>query len=286
MNPEQQDHVIDELGRLREEVVTGRNITIKTDNVLKNLSAEIKAIADRQTHLQRRSWINSVGAYLIFTALTFGGLYLTFQARLEKQQVDRTLFEKKEAGYKQQVAELNAELGRWKQIERELLEFERMVRDGNKEQAVAKFSALRRVRFSGLLEDLVARFKAEVAKDKYELGLEHYKKGTFDKADEAFIKSLEYDENPSYLTELQYHQGMSALRMKDFPRAADLLRRALDDRLPKKILAEIRYHLAYAHDRMGEKRTASNLYQHFFMRHEGHPYAANARRRYNQLKGD
>lgn len=286
MNPDHQDLVLEELARLREEVVNGRNVTIKTDNVLKNLGAEIKAITDRQGQLSRRSWINSVGAYLLFVGLTFSGLYLTFQARLEKQQVDRTLFEKKEAAFKQQVAELNAELGRWKQIERELLEFERMVRDGNKEQAVAKFSALRRVRFSGLLEDLVARFKAEVARDKYDLGLDHYRKGTFDKADEAFLKSLEYDENPAYLTELHYHQGMSALRMKDFPRAADLLRRSLDDRLPKKTLAEIRYHLAYAHDRMGEKRTASNLYQHFFLRHEGHPYAANARRRHNQLKGD
>lgn len=286
MSDEQRDQIVEELARLREEVTNSRNLTIKTDNVLKNLSTEIKTIADRQGSLRRRNWINSVGAYLIFTVLVFVGANLTFQARLEKQKVERALSEKNESAYKQQLADLQAELGRWKQIERELLEFERMVRDGNKEQAVAKFSVLRRVRFSGLLEDLVSRFKAEVAKDKYEQGLEHYKKGTFDKADEAFIKSLEYEEAPDYLSDLLYHQGMSALRMKDFPRAAELLRRALDDRLPWRTLAEIRYHLAYAHDRMGEKRTARNLYQYFFTKHEKHAYAKAAKRRYQQLKKD
>lgn len=286
MQPDHTDIVLEELARLREEVVNTRNVSIKTDNLIKNLSAEVKAITDKQQRQDRKSLINSVGAYLIFVALIGTGLYLTFQARMEKHQADQALFEKKEAGYKREIAELNAELGRWKQIERELLEFERLVRDGNKEQAVAKFSSLRRVRFAGLLEDLIVRFKAEVARDKYDSGVEHYGQGNFDKADEAFIKSLEYNDVPEYLGSLLYHQGMSALRMKDFPRAADLLQKALEHKHERRTLADARYHLAYAYDRMGEKRTARDLYYRFFNRHEGHVWAPRAKRRWKQLKGD
>ncbi|MEZ4436575.1 MAG: tetratricopeptide repeat protein [bacterium] len=284
MQPDHTDIVLEELARLREEVVNTRNVTIKTDNLIKNLSAEVKAITDKQRQQDRKSLINSVGAYLIFVALIGTGLYLTFQARMEKHQADSALFEKKEAGYKREIAELNAELGRWKQIERELLEFERLVRDGNKEQAVAKFSSLRRVRFAGLLEDLIVRFKAEVARDKYDAGVEHYAQGNFDKADEAFIKSIEYNDAPEYLGELLYHQGMSALRMKDFPRAAELLQKALEYKHERRTLADARYHLAYAYDRMGEKRTARDLYYRFFNRHEGHVWAPRAKRRWAQLK--
>lgn len=286
MQPDHTDIILEELARLREEVVNTRNVSIKTDNLIKNLSSEVKAITDKQQRQDRRSLINSVGAYLLFVALIGAGLYMTFEARLEKHTADQALFEKKEAGYKREIAELNAELGRWKQIERELLEFERLVRDGNKEQAVAKFSSLRRVRFAGLLEDLIVRFKAEVARDKFDAGVEHYDQGNFDKADEAFLKSLEYNEEPEYLGDLLYHQGMAALRMKDFPRASELLQRALEFTHPRRVLADARYHLAYAFDRMGEKRTARDLYYRFFNRHEGHVWAPRAKRRWKQLKGD
>ncbi|MCA9542954.1 MAG: tetratricopeptide repeat protein [Myxococcales bacterium] len=280
------DIVLEELARLREEVVNTRNVSIKTDNLIKNVAAEVKAITERQAQTERKSLINSGFAYIIFVALISVGLYLTFQARTEKHQVNRALYEKKEAGFKRQIAELNAELGRWKQIERELLEFERLVRDGNKELAVAKFSTLRRVRFSGLLEDLIVRFKAEVATEMFQKGRDLYEKGTFDKADEAFLKSLEYDDKAEHIASLMFYQGMSALRLKDFPRAAELLRKALESDKPlgKDQTSAARYHMAYAHDRMGEKRTAANLYFRFFNRHTKHTLSTRAKRRYKQLK--
>jgi len=79
---------------------------------------------------------------------------------------------------------------------------------------------------------------------------------------------------------------MCALRLKDFPRAADLLRRALSENLDRKLSTDASYHLAFAYDRMGEKRTARDLYWRFFNRHEKHPYARRAKRRYDQLHGN
>ncbi len=283
--PDHNDLFLEELARLREEVINTRNVSIKTDNLIKNLASEVKGITERHTQQEKRSLINSVAAYLIFVVLISLGLYLTFEARLEKHQAELALFEKKEFAFKREIAELKAELGRWHQIERELLEFERLVRRGNKEKAVAKFGSLRRVRFSGLLEDLIVRFRAEVARDKFDHGLELFKQGSFDKADEAFMKSLEYNEEPSYLGELLYHQGMSAMRLKDFPRAADLLRRGLSHKHAWRVRADALYHLAYAHDRMGEKRSAANLYHRFFSQYAKHHMVPRARRRYKQLKG-
>ncbi|MCB9547949.1 MAG: hypothetical protein H6706_19190 [Myxococcales bacterium] len=278
--------LLEELARLREEVVTARNVVNRTDNLIKTLGAEVKTVVDRQARTERRSFLNSIAAYVIFTALVFSGLYLTFETRVEKYQVDRQLQEKEVSGYKREIAELKADLGRWKQIERELMEFERLVKDGNKEAAVAKFSNLRAVRFSGLLEDLIVRFRAEVAEDKYKRGLELYNQGNFDKADEAFLKSLEYNAEPAHLGLLLFYQGMSALRLKDYPRAANLLREALGHDQEYKVRSEASYHLAYAHDRMGEKRTAKDLYFRFFDRYRQSPLARQARQRFEQLKAE
>jgi tetratricopeptide (TPR) repeat protein len=284
MHPDNIDLILEELGRLREEVVNTRNVSIKADNLIKNLATEVKSITDKQRRQERRSLFNSGVAYLIFVMLIGGGAYFTFESRLDRERSDKALFADKEAGYKKEITELNAELGRWRQIERELLEFERMVRTGKKEQAVAKFSALKRVRFSGLLEHLINRFRAEVALEKFESGVAHFRKGNFTRADAALTRSSEYDVEPPYLGQLLYYQGMSALRLKDFPRASDLLRKSLEHKQERRMMADARYHLAYAFDRMGESRTARDLYYRFFKRHEKHPWAARAKRRYQQLK--
>ena len=88
---------------------------------------------------------------------------------------------------------------------------------------------------------------------------------------------------PTYLGTRLYYRGMTAFRMKDYSRAAKLLREALDYRHTRKIAAEARYHLATSHDRLGERRTARELYNRFVQRHSKHPYAAQAKRRHNQL---
>ncbi|MFN3196971.1 MAG: tetratricopeptide repeat protein [Bradymonadia bacterium] len=283
MPAEHEELLLDELNRLREELVQTRNLSIKTENQIKGLSAEIKGIAAEQISKDKRQYFNSAIAYVLFCALAFTGLWLTFQARLEKAQVDQTLFEKKQTDLQQKMVELQAELGRWKQIERELLEFERLVKEGKKEQAVEAFSALKRVRFSGLLQDLIVRFSQEVGREQYEKGLTYYEQGNFNLADEAFLKSLDYNDDPPYLGVLLYHQGMSALRLKDFARAGKLLRTAQGKNIGDKRLADARYHLAYAHDRLGEKRTARDLYRSFFKRYANHRFTPRAKRRYEQL---
>lgn len=284
MEPDRSEMLLEEIARLREEVVSARNLTIKTENQVRNLTAEIKDIGRTMGQGERRNLLNSFVAYILFVVLIAGGLWLTFQARLEKSQVDRALFQRTEAEYQEQIAALKAELGRWHQIERELLEFERLVKEGKKEEAVAAFSALRRVRFAGLLEDLVARFKAEVARETFDRGVELFDEGNFAKADEAFTKALEYHADPPYRGELLYRQGMAAIRLKDFPRGAELLRQALThEDLERKYEADASYHLAYAHDRMGEKRTARDLYNRFVRRHGRHPFSSRAKQRFKQL---
>ena len=286
-DPDFQPHmVLEELARLREEVINTRNLTIKTEHALKNLSTEAKAIARKQDSQEKKALFNGVGTYALFVAVVGTGLWLTFQARLDKARADQSLFDKKETGYQHEIDDLRAELGRWQQVERELLEFERLVKDGNKEKAVEAFSSLRKLRFAGLLEDLILRFKSEVAREKFDRGVELYDQGNFGKADEAFLKSLEYDEKPPYVGMIAFYQGMSAVHLKDFPRGAELLRKAVGLNVDGKYLSEATFHLAYCADRMGERRTARDLYFRFFNRYTKNMYTARAKQRYEQLKGD
>ena len=271
-------------GELESAMVGVRNVAIKTDNRVKNLESQLKTLLDDQQNQRRRQVLSSGIAYLLFVLLIGLGARLSYQTHLEKHKAVQARAEARIAAFEKERAQLKAEVGRWTQIERDMLELQSLVNSGRKEEAVSKFSALKRVRFSGLLEDLVVRFKEEVAREKFEQGVEHFEKGRFDQADRAFVRSLEYLERPSYLGDLLFHQGMSALRLKDFARASSTLRTSLAYKHRRPVLAEARYHLAYAHDRMGEKRTAKDLYFRFYNAHPKHRYAQRAKRRHKALK--
>lgn len=275
--------VAEELTRLREEVMNTRNLTIKTDNLIKSLGSEIKTIARRHGGQERKLLFNSAVAYVLFVAVIAGGLWLAFRARLDQARAEQALFDRRATEWKEDITRLNAELGRWKQVERELLEFERLIKEGKNEQAVEAFRELRRVRFAGLLEHLIAEIKKDVARREHERGVELFHEGNFARADEAFVKSLDYEATPPYLPVLLHYQGMSAVRLKDFPRAAEKLQAALDAGLERKLGGEAQYHLAFAYDRMGEKRTARDLYQRFLRRNESHSLSRRAQRRWEQL---
>lgn len=285
MSGQHNEEVLQELGRVRDESVGTRHVAIKTENMVKSLTVELKQISQRQTTLERRSLLNSAVAYVIFVLLIFTGLYLNFNA---KEAAFQSKLEERNsaiANLQNNVDQLKRDLGKWKQIERELLEFEQLVREDNKEEAVNRFTQLRTLSFAGLLEELITKFKGEVANEKYEQGKVSYNQRSYDPADKLFQTSLSYDESPPYLGELLYYQGMCALRLEDFDRATDLLTKAQTFKHDRKIKADIDFHLARAADMRGDKAIARRLYYRFYVRysHSMKRQSARAKRRYEQL---
>src|SRR5882757_790673 len=78
MANEPQDKALEEI---RREVIEGRNLVIKTDNQLKTLHAELKLVGKRQEDFQRRQWISSAVAYVVFAALCVAGAIAISNAR-------------------------------------------------------------------------------------------------------------------------------------------------------------------------------------------------------------
>jgi tetratricopeptide (TPR) repeat protein len=62
-----------DIALLRKEVIEARNLIIKTDNLLKNLHAELKQMGRRHDEQDRRHWMTSVTAYIAFAVLAAVG---------------------------------------------------------------------------------------------------------------------------------------------------------------------------------------------------------------------
>src|SRR4051812_7515206 len=91
------------LDDIRREVIESRNLVIKTDNLLKNLHAEVKLVGKRQEDFVKRQWVSSAVAYAGFLALCVAGAILTYNARASSTNSERERLEK-------QVHELSAKI--------------------------------------------------------------------------------------------------------------------------------------------------------------------------------
>jgi tetratricopeptide (TPR) repeat protein len=64
-----------DLSDLRREVIESRNLVIKTDNLLKNLHAELKQMGRKQELFEKRHMMTSVAAYFLFAAIATMGAF-------------------------------------------------------------------------------------------------------------------------------------------------------------------------------------------------------------------
>lgn len=58
-----------DISQLRKEVIETRNLIIKTDNLLKNLHAELKQMGRKHDEQEKRHWMTSVTAYVAFALI-------------------------------------------------------------------------------------------------------------------------------------------------------------------------------------------------------------------------
>lgn len=92
---------------IRREVIESRNMTIKTDNALKSLHAELKIVSGQQDAFQKRTWFSTGAAYVVFSALCVAGVIVISNARASSANADRERLEK-------QVGDLNATIDKLK----------------------------------------------------------------------------------------------------------------------------------------------------------------------------
>src|SRR3954465_11844443 len=62
-----------DISLLRKEVIEARNLVIKTDNLLKNLHAELKQMGRKHEEQEKRHWMTSVTAYIGFALIAAVG---------------------------------------------------------------------------------------------------------------------------------------------------------------------------------------------------------------------
>lgn len=278
------DRVEELLRNLEQEVIEARNQTIKTDNSLRNLVGDIKAISRRQEAYESRLTLNSIGAYVLFALLTFAGLLLFFKASVARAQLDRELVAQQQTELESRIADLEAEKERRREAETQAYEFYELLVSGRRDEVVERFPSVQGRLVDRATIELfrreVDRIRHDLASESYELGTQRYENGQWQEARDALLRSIAFVEVAPYSPDLNFRLGQSLFELDDFAGAVryyDLAIAANTLGRNDQIVATFRR--AEALRRLERFADAIEGYRLFLRRFDGHSWAPAARER-------
>ena len=205
----------EELEEIKREIVESRSLTIKTNNLVNGLSADIHGIGKRQQGYERSLKFSSVGFYALVLGLVLMGAKVVIDARVE---AERALAK----GLNDSVERLEKEIKQFQsreearaQAERRAVEFHELITNQNRPEVIKRWPEVSKLTLTRTervtFERAVERFRNEMSMIAYQTGLDHIRAQRWHEAERALRSSLENKEDAAHADEARY-QLARALR--------------------------------------------------------------------------
>jgi tetratricopeptide (TPR) repeat protein len=205
-----------ELSEIRKEVIEARNLVIKTDSLLKNLHAEVKAIGKRHEDLQKRQWISSGVAYAIFAALCVAGAVLVSSAKSSGATAERERLEKTVAELTTQLDKQRTELTATQTAQRQAAEVFRLMTTLPGDERLKGVDELVKLDTSKLtqlerqaLTDKAAQLRREIGDSAFERGKAAFRRNDMKTAIDEISRFVAMNPPADQLLETSFFLGIA-----------------------------------------------------------------------------
>lgn len=223
------------LDEIRREVIESRNMTIKTDNALKTLHAELKNVSNQQEGFQRRTWFSTGAAYLVFSALCVAGVIALSGAKAASATAEKERLEAQVAELEKAVADLKAEASAQQAAEQSAMQVYKMMTTLPGEERLKGVDALAKLDQSKLsaftkqaLADRAASLRREVGSSILEKGKTAFRKQDWSEAASQLSRFLAMDPPEEDALDASFFLGNSLFQSKKFDEAIKPLSRFVE----------------------------------------------------------
>jgi TolA-binding protein len=202
-----------ELEEIKREIVESRSLTIKTNNLVNALAADVKSIAKRFGGYERRLAWNSATAYAVFVALVLFAGKVLFDARVDAVKAQtkdtRDLAEKLERELK--IVEAREEART--RAERRASEYYALVTANKRRELIDQYDEVSHMELSKterlVFDAALERAKNELSLIAYQTGLDHVRTARWHEAEQAFRDSLNYKADAAHSAEARYQLSVT-----------------------------------------------------------------------------
>jgi len=266
---------------LRRDIAEAHGVANRTLNSVSTLAASLKEVVVRQEKYERGLNLNSFVAYLLFTVLLGGGFYLLYRSRAGQLTAERDAALHKQTEAAEDAAAVRRELAAREEADRKAQAFYALLKDGKKADAIAGWPELQKEKLAPvtaqILEEGVARARAEIVDAAFAAGVEAAKGEQWKKAATELKRALTYEEDGPRAAQMRYYYGVALTKQGDYPEAGRQLEAALAAGVEKNVGPDARYYLAMSLELGKQLDRARSEYLKFADTHPNHQWAMWAR---------
>ncbi|MCP3164037.1 tetratricopeptide repeat protein [Myxococcus qinghaiensis] len=262
--PEQAKTEIDkELADLRREVVEARNLVIKSDNLLKNLHAEVKAVGKRHEDFQKRQWISSAAAYVLFAVIAVGAAVMITSARSSSATGERERLEKMVADLTGQLEKQRSDTSAHQTAQRGASEVYKMMTSLPGDERLKGIDALMKLDTSRLstlerqaLNDRATSLRRETGDAAFERGKIAFRKNEMDQVVSEMERFLAMNPPQEQSLDASFFLGTAYNQLRKHDKAVPLLARFVEGDRSSKTRDYAMLLLAQSYQEVGQMEKA------------------------------
>jgi TolA-binding protein len=261
----------EEIGEIKKEIVESRALSIRTNNLMNSLAADIKGIAKKQSGYERRMSINSAVAYVLYTVLIFVGLKLAYDWQLSKIEKEKEIMMDKEKNMRKELGAMRNQKGAREAAEANIAEFYSMIRDGRKEEAINTYDQVIKYPLTeaekSIFKDTVNNMRAKLSLEKYQQGLDLARQKKWKEAEDFYRQAISLKEDATHISAVRLDLAIS-LRMQGRQKEAivvlsDLLGTTLDREIADDAMYQLGVSYAEVHKIDEAQKTLHGLIEKF-----------------------
>jgi TolA-binding protein len=204
-----------ELEEIKREIVESRSLTIKTNNLVNALAADVKSIAKRQQGYERRLFWNGATFYVVFVGLLLLAGKIVIDARVDAMRANTKDTRDKLERLEKELNILQTREESRARAERKAAEYYSLVVADKRREIIQEFDTISKMDLSRtelvVFEKAVERAKNELSLIAYQTGLDHIRTGRWHEAEQALRESLKYKDDAAHSAQAQF-QLARALR--------------------------------------------------------------------------
>lgn len=277
----------DEIREIKTEIIESRGLIIKTNNLTNSLAADIKSIAKRQASYEQRFNLNSAVAYALFAVLSFVGLKMWSDVRIneidaEKEDLAREV--------KQLRHDLSEEIRRGEQrdqAEAKAAAYYNLIRQKDYARVVEGYGDMQKEQLSKaeteFFRDTEERFRLELSVQAYQNGLNLMGAGRYAEAAEALRESMRYKEEGSHTPAVKMQLAKALRALGKAAEAQVLAAAVMEQNIDKELQDDAAWLASQCAEDLGNLDEARKALQTLLRRWPRSSYANDAVRHLNEL---
>jgi TolA-binding protein len=277
----------EEIREIKKEIIESRGLTIKTNNLVNSLAADIKSISKRQAGDEKRFKWNGAVAYVLFAALSFLGLKLTSDARLVMIESQQEELSREANRMREELAAETRRAERRNRAEGEAARYYELIRQKKRAEVVADYDRIRQLELSraeaAFFRDTVNTFRLDLSVSVYQEGLDLMRTGRYAEAAEKFQEAQNLKEEGPHIPGVKYHLARALRRLGRQSEAILLAQEVVEQNVDRELQDDATLLVSRCAEDLGQIDDARNALRSLMRRWPRSEFTPDARRHLGEL---